>query len=448
MRLALALAVLAVPHVALADDDDGVYLLPHPDARWWLSGQANFVTQLQPGFHSPYDGPHSFLPDDHHATSYVATIYAGYELTSTTAIVLTGESAGGTGLSAAFGLAGFSNLDVVRNPTLGPTPYVGRAFIDQIIPLDDTWVANDRNPLRIQHKLPAHRLEIRVGKMGTVDYFDANSIGTDSHLQFLNWATDNNGAYDYAADTRGYTLGAVVEYAAPQWAVRFGEMLMPTVANGIDYDYHIAHARAENLELELHGCILGKPGILRLLGYLNHAHMGNYDEANAAIRAGMVDPADVAKEIDATGVAGRTKLGFGINGEQELTSAIHVFARLGWNDGKNESFAYTEIDNGVELGGDVRGTLWHRPHDKLGLAVVTSGLSTPHRTYLALGGDGFLLGDGQLHYGREDIAELYYTARAYRGISPAIDLQFIDHPGFNVDRGPVFIGSLRLHIEI
>jgi high affinity Mn2+ porin len=449
VRLAVALALLAAPRVAAADPDDGQYLAPHPDARWWLSAQANVITQAQPGFHSPYTGPNSFLPGDHDETSFVATLYGGFELTSTTTIILTGESAGGAGLSAALGVAGFTNLDVVRNPTLGPTPYVGRAFIDQIIPLDDTWVTNDRNPLRIQRRLPAHRLEIRVGKMGTVDYFDTNSIGTDSHLQFLNWSTDNNGAYDYAADTRGYTLGAVIEYAAPTWALRFGEMLMPTIANGIDYDYSIAHARGEQLELELHGCVLGKPGVLRLLGFWNHARMGNYDEANAVLRTGLLDPADAQHEIEETRAVGRTKVGFGINVEQEVSADVHLFGRLGWNDGNNESFAYTEIDNTLELGGDLHGTWWHRPHDKLGLAVVTNGLSTPHRTYLALGGDGFLLGDGQLpHYGREDIAELYYTARVYRGISPSLDIQVIDHPGFNVDRGPVVVGSLRLHVEI
>src|SRR5262249_43720201 len=150
---------------------------------------------------------------------------------------------------------------------------------------------------------------------------------------------DNNGAYDYAADTRGYTLGVIIEYIAPLWAVRFGEMLMPTVANGIDYDFDIANARGEQLELELHECIAGYPGIVRILGYLNHANMGSYAEAIAAFRTGIDDVPDITKYR----VPGRTKHGGGISLEQEMPGATRGFLRLGWNDGNNESFAYTEV---------------------------------------------------------------------------------------------------------
>ncbi len=442
MRLVfIAVALVMGSSVAVADEDDnGAYALSHPDAPWWLSGQANLILQAQPGFHSPYEGDNSLRPDDHHATSYVATIYAGYELTPTTAIVVAGESAGGNGLSTALGLAGFTNLDVVRNPTLGATPYVGRAFVDQVIPLSTTWVTSDRNPLRILRRVPERRIEIRVGKMGIVDSFDVNGVGTDSHLQFMNWTVDNNGAYDYAADTRGYTLGAVVEYAAPSWAIRYGIALMPTVANGIDYDHDIASARGEQLEGELHQSIAGRAGIIRLLGFWNHARMGNYEDTIAMYRQGIVSPPD----ITATRIPGRLKYGFGANAEQEITADLRAFARLGWNDGATESFAYTEVDSTVLVGMDLR----TRGSDKLGLAAVTNGISEGHRTYLALGGKGFLLGDGKLHYGREDIVEAYYTTRVYRGVFPALDIQVIAHPGYNVDRGPVVVGSVRLHVEI
>jgi hypothetical protein len=435
MRLAL-LVVALLAGTAHADD---AYLVDHPDAAWWISGQVNFILQAQPGFHSPYEGDNSFRPKDHDALSFVATAYAGYELTSTTTILVTGESAGGGGLSDALGLAGFTNLDVVRNPSLGATPYLGRAVIDQIIPLDDETETNERNPMRLFHKIPKHRIELRAGKLGTVDFFDVNSVGTDSHYQFMNWTVDNNGAYDYAADTRGYTLGAEIEYAAPLFAVRYGFMLMPTVANGIDYDFDLANARGEQLEVEAHECIAGHPGIVRGLAFWNHAKMGNYNEAIAELRQGLVDTPDVT----ATRVKGRVKYGFGFNFEQEVSANGRVFGRLGWNEGEQESFAYTEVDNTVLAGGDVR-----IGPGKLGAAFVTNGISDAHRTYLQLGGKGFLLGDGTLHYGREDIFETYYTARAYHGVFPAVDVQAISHPGYNTDRGPVVVGSLRLHIEI
>jgi hypothetical protein len=433
MRFAL-LAVMLLSTAARADD---LYLVDHPDAKWWVSAQFNSILQGQPGFHSPYQGENSFVPDDHAQISYVATIFAGYEVTPTTTVYVTGESAGGGGLSTALGLAGFTNLDVVRNPTLGPAPYVGRAFITQVIPLGDSDKA-DRSPLRIFHEVPSHRIEISAGKVSTVDFFDLNSVGSDSHLQFMNWTVDNNGAYDYAADTRGYTLGGQIEYIAPQWGVRYGLFLMPTVANGIDYDFDLANARGEQVEVEVREQIAGHPGIVRALAYWNHANMGNYDEANAAVRQGIVDTPD----ITATRVPGRVTYGFGLNAEQDF-SVVRAFARVGWNDGANESFAYTEVNNTVLAGADM--PLWQ---GKLGVAAVTNGLSQGHRDYLQLGGKGFLLGDGTLHYGRENILESYYTWNAYRGVFPALDVQLIAHPGYNTDRGPVAVFSLRLHVEI
>ena len=436
-RSLLIAAIVLAPTIAHADDgDDEVYLLPHPDAAWWLSGQLNVIGQTHDRFTSPYEGPHSLRHGREGKVSEVATIFGGYAITPTTEVLLDVESAGGDGLSTALGLAGFTNIDVVRNPSLGRAPYVARAIAHQIIPLSDETTEVERGPLRAFAKLPVRRIEIRAGKMSTVDTFDLNGPGSDSHLQFENWTVDNNGAYDYAADTRGYTLGATIEYQDRDWGARFGELLMPTVANGIDYDFDLAHARGEQLEVEWRAAPGGRPGVYRALAYWNHAKMGRYDDAIAQ-----------HVQIEDTRAVGRTKLGFGLNVEQEVADGAHVFGRVGWNDGENESFAYTEVDNTFELGGDLAGARWSRPHDKLGVVIVSNGLSKAHADYLAGGGLGFLLGDGALRYGRETFAEAYYTARAWRGISPAIDLQYIVNPGYNRDRGPVLVGGARLHID-
>jgi carbohydrate-selective porin OprB len=269
-------------------------------------------------------------------------------------------------------------------------------------------------------------------------------VGGDDHLQFLNWTDVNNGAYDYAADTRGYTYDVMLEYDDRAWAVRFAEALMPKVANGIQLDWNVRRARAENLEIELHPHVFAaRPTAVRLLSYVNHANMGDYREAVALFLAGKT-PQPI---IEDTRRQGRIKYGFGVNLEQQLTASLRAFARFGWNEGRHESFAYTEVNQAFNLGADYRGDRWRRRHDKVGVAFISNAISKDHQEYLRLGGLGFLLGDGNLNYGRENIVESYYDAHFWRGVYGALDLQHINNPGYNRDRGPVWVPALRLHVE-
>jgi hypothetical protein len=414
-------------------------------ARWWISGQINPIFQWHPSFHALYSGPNSLNARHEHAASRVLTLYTGYQLGNRTEALFDLESAGGKGISNALGLAGFTNVDVVRNPTLGAKPYVARAMLHHVFALGKAEEKSERGPLALLAKQPVRRLELRGGKMSLADYFDVNSVGSDSHLQFLNWTAVNNGAYDYAADTRGYTYAFIAEYQNRGWGLRFGEALMPKVANGPRLDFNLRRARSENVELEFRpGLLRERHTVLRLLSYINHANMGSYREAVQAFLAGT-DPVPM---IEAHRRQGRIKYGFGLNFEQELTGNLRAFGRWGWNEGKNESFAYTEVNLAIEAGADFRMKRWGRPEDKVGLAFMSNGISRDHQLYLQLGGSGFLLGDGRLTYAREDILESYYTAHLWRGVYLAPDLQWIEHPGYNKDRGPVLVPGLRLHLEL
>jgi high affinity Mn2+ porin len=426
-------------------DSDMVTLFPHSEtSRYWISGQANIVLQWHGSFPAPYSGPNSFKHVPENATSKVYTLFLGYELTHSTEVFLDMESAGGRGLSNALGLAGFTNLDVVRNPSLGDVPYVARIMLRQIIPLSDERVTAERGPLGLATTLPARRLEFRLGKFSMADFFDANSYGSDSHLQFLNWTVDNDGAYDYAANTRGYTDGLILEYDDHWWTVRFAEALMPKVANGLHLDADIARARAENLELEARGSLLwNRPGVVRFLSYLNHADMGNYEEAIRDYFQNPVAPPD----ITATRRQGRHKYGFGLNFEQELTPHLAAFGRFGWGDGRNESFAYTEVDRTLEVGSFAKGDWWRRRNDRAGVAFVANGIVAAHQQYLALGGLGFLLGDGGLTYGPEKIVEAFYTVHLWRGFFASFDVHHINNPGYNKARGPVLVPGVRFHVD-
>lgn len=420
-------------------------MFPHfADTRFWLSGQANFIFQAHPPFHALYSGPHSLDSNYEKATSRVLTLYTGVRVNRSTEILVDVEEAGGTALTQGFGLAGNTDLDIVRNPLLSKAPYLGRGLIHKVFALSKDKIENDRNFLSLFDELPRRRLEIRFGKFSMPDFFDLNSVGTDTHFQFINWTTDNNGAWDYAADTRGYTVGLVADYEDRNWGFRFAEGLMPKVANGIDLVWKPWQAHAENYEYELrHGFIPKKPGVVRLLGYTNYANMGIYREAVAQFEQGLVVVPDITNHSWRI----TRKYGFGANVEQNLRPNLTAFARFGWNNGKTESFAYTEVDQTFAAGLGAHGAWWHRRYDRAGVAVVTNGICKDHQEYLRLGGRGFLLGDGNLNYGRETIVESYYTAHLWRGIYVAPGIQHINNPGYNRDRGPVLVGSLRLHVE-
>jgi high affinity Mn2+ porin len=420
-------------------------MFPHlKNTRFWLSGQANFIFQTHPTFPAAYSGAHSLGPDYEKATSRVLTLYTGVRLNNSTEILVDIEEAGGAALSQGFGLAGDTDLDIVRNPSLSKAPYVARAMIHKVFALSKDKIENQRNALSLFEELPRRRLEVRVGKFSMVDFFDVNSVGSDTHFQFTNWTVDNDGAYDYAADTRGYTVGAIADYEDRNWGFRFAEALMPKVANGIDLVWKPWQVHAENFEYELrHGLIPKKAGVVRLLAFTNYANMGIYRQAVANFEAGLTPTPDITNHPWRI----TRKYGFGVNLEQNLTPYLTAFGRFGWDNGKTESFAYTEVDQTFAAGLGAYGAWWHRKQDRAGVAFVTNAICKDHQNYLADGGLGFLLGDGKLNYGRENIVEGYYTVHVWRGIYLAPGLQYIVDPGYNRDRGPVIVPSFRAHVE-
>jgi high affinity Mn2+ porin len=437
------------PHGSERQDGPIVSMFPHPDSNlWWISGQANIIFQGRPAFHSAYEGTNSFRNSAEYKTSMVGTLYTALRrnrsIRFNTDFIYDEEAAGGRGLSEALGLAGFTNLDVVRNPNLGSVPYTARYEIHQTIGLSEATTEQQPSFFALATSVPVRRIEIRVGKFTLPDFFDVNSVGTDSHLQFMNWTIDNNGAWDYAADTRGYTVGGMAEYDDRIWSVRYGIFGMPTVANGIDMDWAFSRAHGQNGEFELRkGWIAHQKGVSRLLFFANRAHMGTYREAIDAFLDGTDPTPSIVKHEHFRAL----KYGFGYNTEQAVTANLRLFGRFGWNEGQHESYAYTEVDQTVSGGADYAGTAWGRPVDKLAIAIVSNAIKADHQEYLKLGGLGFLLGDGTLNYGRETTVESYYNWHAWRGLFYALDIQRIQNPGYNRDRGPAWVGSVRAHVD-
>jgi high affinity Mn2+ porin len=324
-------------------------------------------------------------------------------------------------------------------------PYLARAFLRATIPLGDERADTEPGPLTVGGSQPARRLLLTGGVLGTEDVFDTNRYANSTRTQFLNWSFINNTAWDFAADTRGYTRGAAAEWITPTWAVRAGAFQMPTVANGLDLDGDLLHSHGDQIEVEVHPTLLrGRETVVRALAYGNHARMGDYRDAIALGRLENTTP-----DVTRTRRVGRVKYGFTLNVEQPLTEDgdTGLFGRLGWNDGATETFAYTEADWTLSAGAQIAGTWWRRHDDHVGVAVAANGLSDAHADYLAAGGAGFQLGDGRLRYRPETIVESYYLAQLVKWVGLTLDYQLIVDPGDNRARGPISVVSLRLHLE-
>jgi len=417
-------------------------MFPHlPESRLWVSGQMNAIFQGNGSFPARYSGANSFQNKANEANGRVITLYTGWQITHSFEVLADAEEAEGLGLSSAVGIAGFPNLDAVRDPTLGASPYLARIMVHTSLPFGHDEA--DAGPLSTFSEMAKRRFEVRAGKFAIPDFFDTNSVGGDSHLQFLNWSVDQNGAFDFTADARGYTWGLMGEYQNPAWGLRSALALMPGPKNGGPLVWNLRQANTSETEFELHRGPVGKTGIVRLLGWVNHGNMGVYQYAIDQYLAGKT----TAPDIDNHPRHVTAKYGFGVNVEQGLSASMTAYGRFGWNSGKTETWSFTEIDQTWAGGVTFLGHLWRRSNDRGGVAFASNGISSVHARYLALGGLGSVLGDGALNYGRENLVEGFYTVHLWRGVFTAADLQYIVSPGYNRDRGPILVPSSRIHVE-
>lgn len=355
----------------------------------------------------------------------------------------------GEGVSGATGLGGFSNGNVIP-PGYGLNKqfYIARLYARFMLPLGSQVTAVDRGQDQIGGTEAATRLEVKVGHLAAPDDFDQNRYANSPRTQFLNWSLTDDTAWDYAADTRGYTDGIVLGYISPAWSLKYGVYRMPLTTNGEQLQASLLRASGQNLQMSFTGLPTGTA--VRLLAYLNTAAMGNYAQALALASASQTTPV-----ITATATPGRQKHGFALDAEQPLADEgeTGMFLRWGWNDGRNESFAFTEVDQLISAGVQLSGAEWHQPDGQLGFGVANEALSASHRAYLAAGGCGFVLCDGALNYAHEQIIETYYHLERIWPEDPGPvqwqigpDYQYIRNPGFNRARGPVSLWAIRLHV--
>ncbi len=421
--------------------------VPEPDWAPKLIGmQFNGVYQNVPAFSSPYEGQNSFRTTDGKGSDFTQTygVYMGSQLSPSLQAYFDLEYFRGFGVSDGTGLGGYINGDVIRagSSNLPKDPYVARLYIRYIIPLSSETEKVERGMDQLPKDQPVARWEIKAGKLTLTDDFDQNRYANNNRTQFLNFNFLYNTAWDYASDTRGYSYGFVTVLVQPGYRLAFAVFMEPSTSNGAHFDLFDTRQLGYNLELSFKPNDTGT--VVHLLSYFNESRMGSYNEALELGRASSTTPNLLLIEK-----FGGIKYGFGLNFEQPLADdgETGMFGRLGWNDGSHETWTYTESDRHASLGAQVSGAHWGRKEDRFGIAYGVNGLSTPHKDYLAAGGIGILLGDGKLNYGPEQVFETYYRVQLgqYAQLSP--DFQYVKNPGYNRDRGPAEVYSLRLHLS-
>ncbi|MFG6485903.1 carbohydrate porin [Roseateles sp. BYS78W] len=428
IRRLLLSAPLLLALTAHAEDDE----------RWNLHGQFTVVAQRHGSFTSPYEGSNSLKASEGTKTTMDATAYIGVKLWPGGELYLNPEFDRGFGLSDTLGAAGFPSGEAYKVGHHSAYGKLQRAFLRQVFALGEA--AGEAQPSaanQLAGTRPADNVTLTVGKFSVVDVFDTNAYAHDPRADFLNWAVIDAGAFDYAADSWGYSQGAAAEWNQGDWSGRLGLFALSREPNSTRLDSSFAQHQWV-AEAEHRHQLGGRPGKLRVLVFSSRARMGRYDDA---VAAGM--PVDTGNVRRMTG-----KQGWSINAEQELAEHVGAFARYSRNDGRTEAFDFTDINRSLSLGLSVNGAAWAQPGHTLGVALAVNSLSAPAQRYFAAGGLGILIGDGRLNrYASEQIAEAYYAMRLAPGVTAALDLQRLQHPAYNAERGPVTVLGARLHAE-
>ncbi len=425
-------------------------LIPEPEGlpSWFpkvLGAQFNGTFQYMPPFHSPYEGGNdlSFQHDRGEDTTHTYGLYLGSQLASTLQAYLDMEWFLGNGINNGVGLGGYVNGDAIRagSSDLPKIPYIARLYLRYYVPLSIQTEKVERGQGQLAGEQPVGRWEIKAGKMAAADDFDQNRYANNNRTQFFNYDFLYNTSWDYAADTRGYSYGFCTALVEPTWRLAFGVYAEPDKAQGSNF---IVDARelGYNLELTVKPNSIGT--VVRFLTYFNEGRMGNFDNALAI---GIKD--STVPSVAGDEKVGRTKYGFGVNFEQPLADdgETGIFGRIGWSDGHNEIWSYTEADRNVSLGAQLSGVHWGREEDRVGLAYGVNGLSSEHKNYFVAGGMTPLMGGSTLNYGYEQVLETYYRIQVLKYVQLSPDFQFIQNPGYNRDRGPVEVYGVRMRVS-
>ena len=400
------------------------------------------MVQWHPAFSADYDGPKSLDPKAQGNETADATLYAGIRPWEGGELWADLELDQGFGLSNTAGIAGFTSGEAYKVGEHRPYFRLQRSFLRQTFDLGGDSQSVESDLTQLAGAGTKDRLVLTLGKFSVVDLFDTNQYAHDPRQDFLNWAVIDLGTFDYAADAWGYTYGLAAELSLGDWSGRAGIFDGSTLPNDKALDAKPFDQTQEILEIEHRQTLFGQEGKIKLLGFLTEARLGSYDDATALaeVTGAAPDTALVRKM--------REKAGAGINIEQPFDEHAGFFLRAGVTQGNAEVYEFTDINRALSFGASSDGAAWDRPHDHFGSALAFNGLSEEAKHYFQAGGQGILVGDGQLpNSAGEMIWESYYSYSLVEGLAISADYQLVNHPAYNRDRGPVQVLAARAHLQ-
>ncbi|WNV06196.1 carbohydrate porin [Candidatus Methylospira mobilis] len=436
------------------------------DERWNAYGQSTFVYNYHPAFSAKYTNfggsTNSLTPKAEISFTGTVTGYFGVKLWDGGHVYLAPEMISETPFSGLKGLGGsIQNFELQKNGTEQPTIYLSRAYLRQTFNLGGERIKLESDPLQLGTTVDGNRLVLTGGILSVLDVFDKNIYSGDLRQQFLNMSFLSFAAYDFAADARGYSFGVVAEYYLDDWTFRAARFLPPQNPNQLDLQWSTLAYYGDQYELEHRHTLFGRKGAVRLLFFHNHENMAKFSDAISAYNnSGGAEnatacPAGAFSYDNQNPTAPdlcwarkpNDKFGGGINLEQAITDDIGIFFRGMYSDGQTEVYSYTSTDRSISLGTLISGGLWDRKKDLLGLGYSQGWISGIHAQYLGMGGiDGFI-GDGKITQKPEQVVDLFYSYNVWSSLWVSADYQFIAHPAYNADRGPVNVVSGRAHVE-
>ncbi|HKB95842.1 MAG TPA: carbohydrate porin [Rhizomicrobium sp.] len=419
-------------------------LLSGPTAQaqdWAVHGQATFVEQFHPAFRAPFSGPSSLFGGAQGRETLDATLFLGAQPWDGGEAWADAEMDQGFGLSNTLGVAAFPSAEAYKVGKSAPYGRLQRLFFRQTFDLGGDVQEMEGGPNQFGGTRTSDNLVLTGGKFSVTDIFDTNSYAHDARGDFFNWGIVDAGAFDYAADAWGYSYGVAAEYSFAAWTLRGGLFDLSRVPNTTELESDFSQFELVG-ELERRIALFGQGGKIKLLGFVNRGRMGAYKDAVAlAAFTGMPADTSLVRHY-------RSRPGAALNVEQGLSEDLGFFLRASLNDGSQETYEFTDMDQSISTGLSLKGAAWDRKDDTVGLAFETSAISRSARAYLATGGLGLLIGDGRLmHYADELVVESYYDVQICKGVDAALDYQIIANPAYNADRGPVSVLGVRLHGE-